>query len=80
LQTLESTKDGWIWTIFNGERITIDQTLIVKQFSVNVEGEMDATNALVKKVQMALKNIIGPHAFINKWAVECHLHEGIISC
>jgi hypothetical protein len=27
---------------------------------------MDATNALVKKVQVALKNIIGLDAFVNK--------------
>jgi hypothetical protein len=30
LQTWESTKDGRIQAIINGERITIDQTLIVK--------------------------------------------------
>jgi hypothetical protein len=27
---------------------------------------MDAVNALVKEVQMALKNTVGPDAFINK--------------
>jgi len=64
--TWESTKDGRIRTIICGERITIDQTLIIKQFGINVEGVMDATNALVKKVQVALKNIIGSDAFVNK--------------
>jgi hypothetical protein len=46
LQTWE--KDGQIWTIVNGESIIVDQTLIVKQFGVNVEGVMDVVNALVK--------------------------------
>jgi len=43
----------------------------VKQFSVNVEGVVDVANALVKEAQVALKNIIGPEAFINKeqWSV-----------
>jgi len=31
-----------------------------------MKGVMDATNALVKKAQVALKNIIGLYAFINK--------------
>jgi hypothetical protein len=52
----------------------------VKQFSVNVEGAMDATNALVKEAQVALKNITGPHAFINKGIVEHHPHERRILC
>ncbi len=71
LWTWEITKDGWIWAIINGERITIDQTLIAKQFNVSVEGAMDATNALVKKTQMASKNIIGLDAFVNKeqWSI-----------
>ncbi len=58
LQTWESIKDGQIGKIVNGERITIDQTLITKQFGVSAEGVVDATNALVKEAQMALKNII----------------------
>jgi hypothetical protein len=55
----------------NGERITIDQTLIVKQFGVSVEGAMDVLNALFKEAQVALKNIIGLDAFVNKeeWSV-----------
>jgi methenyltetrahydromethanopterin cyclohydrolase len=45
--------------------------LIVKQFGVNVEGAVDATNILVKKVQVALKNIARVDAFVNKeqWSV-----------
>jgi hypothetical protein len=48
----------------NSERISIDQTLIVKQFGVNIEGVMDATNALVKEAQVALKNVTGLDAFM----------------
>jgi hypothetical protein len=33
---------------------------------VSVEGGMDAANALVKEAQVALKNIPGPNAFVNK--------------
>ncbi len=40
--------------------------LIAQQFGINVEGTVDATNALVKKAQFALKNIVGLDAFINK--------------
>ncbi len=49
LQTWESTKHGQIWAIVNGEKITIDQTLIAKQFGVGTKGVVDATNALVKE-------------------------------
>jgi hypothetical protein len=59
-------EDGRIRTIVNGEKITIDQTLFAKQFSVSIEGTMDVANALIKEAQMALKNIVGPNAFINK--------------
>ncbi len=34
--------------IVNGEKVTIDQALIAKQFSVSTEGAMDAANALIK--------------------------------
>ncbi len=60
------TKDGCIWAIVYGEKITIDQTLIVKQFGVNAEGTVDVANALVKEAQVALKNIVGLDAFVNK--------------
>jgi hypothetical protein len=30
LHTWESIEDGWIWVVVCGEKITIDQTLIVK--------------------------------------------------
>jgi hypothetical protein len=40
--------------------------LIVKQFGVNVEGAIDATNVQVKEAQMALKNIARPYVFVNK--------------
>jgi hypothetical protein len=48
------------------EKITIDQALIVKQFGVNAEGMVDATNALVKEVEVAFKNIVGLDEFVNK--------------
>jgi len=38
----------------------------MKQFGVNVEGTMDATNALVEEAQVAFKNIVGLDAFVNK--------------
>jgi len=49
-----------------GEKITIDQALIAQQFGISVEGAVDGTNALVKEAQIALKNIVGLDAFINK--------------
>lgn len=53
------------------EKITIDQVLIVQQFGVNIKGMVDATNALVKEAQVALKNVVGSNAFVNKeqWSV-----------
>jgi predicted transposase YbfD/YdcC len=65
LHTWECTKDGLIQVVVRGEKITIDQMLIIKQFGVNVEG-VDATNVLVKEVQVAFKNIAGLDAFVNK--------------
>jgi hypothetical protein len=41
---------------------------------------MDATNALVKEAQEALKNIIGPDAFINKEQWNVIRIERRISC
>jgi hypothetical protein len=38
----------------------------VKQFGFNIEGVVDVANALVKKAQLALKNIARPYAFVNK--------------
>ncbi len=49
MHTWESKKDGQIQTIVYGEKITIDQVLIAHKFRVNVEGTVDATNALVKE-------------------------------
>jgi hypothetical protein len=45
--------------------------LIVQQFGVNVKEMVDATNALLKEAQVALKNIVGSNAFVNKeqWSV-----------
>jgi hypothetical protein len=65
LHTWDSTKDGQIRVVC-GQKITIFQTLIAKQFGVSTEGAVDVTNALVKKVQVAMKNIIGLDAFVNK--------------
>lgn len=54
-----------------GEKITIDQALIIQQFGVSVEGIVDVVNTLVKEVQIAFKNIVGLDAFINKkqWSI-----------
>jgi hypothetical protein len=49
LHTWESTKDGCIRTIMCGEKIIVDQTLIVQQFGVSVEGVVDAMNGWLKK-------------------------------
>jgi hypothetical protein len=71
LHTWESTKDGCIRTFVYGEKITIDQTLIVQQFGVSFEGVVDAAHALVKEAQVAFKNIAGLNAFVNKeqWSI-----------
>jgi hypothetical protein len=71
LHTQESTEDGHITTIVCGEKITIDQALIIQQFGNCVERMIDVTNALVKKAQVYLKNIVGLDAFINKeqWSI-----------
>ncbi len=59
-------EDGHTRTIVYGEKITIDQVLIAQQFGISVEGLVDATNALVKEAQIALKNIAKLDVFINK--------------
>jgi hypothetical protein len=45
--------------------------LITHEFGVNVEGTIDATNALVKKAQVGFRNIVALNAFVNKtqWSV-----------
>ncbi len=50
-------EDGWIQALVCGEKITINQTLIAQQFCVNVKGDIDAANALVKEAQVAFNNI-----------------------
>jgi len=40
--------------------------LIIKQFGISAEGVVDATNMLVKKAQVAFKNIARVDAFVNK--------------
>jgi hypothetical protein len=49
----------------------IDQSLVVQQFGINVEGTFDVINALVKEAQVSIKNIVGLDGFINKeqWSV-----------
>ncbi len=56
-------KNGWIQALVCGEKITINQKLIAQQFGVNVKGTIDASNALVKKTQVAFKNISRSDAF-----------------
>ncbi len=55
LHICESIKDGCIRAVVCGEKITINQTLIVQQFGVSFEGVVDVANALVKEAQIALK-------------------------
>jgi hypothetical protein len=66
LHTWESTKDGCIQVVVCGEKITIDQTLIVQLFGVNVEGAVDATKTLVNEARVVFKNIARLDAFVNK--------------
>jgi hypothetical protein len=41
---------------------------------------VDVTNALVKETHVALKNIVGLDAFVNKRTMARDLNEGRISC
>ncbi len=66
MHTWESSEDGRIRIIICGEKITIDQVLIIKQFGISVEGIVDAMNTLVKEAQDAFKNIAELDAFVNK--------------
>jgi hypothetical protein len=66
LHTWESIEDGCIKIVVCGEKIIIDQTFITQQFGVSAKREVNVVNTLVKKAQVALKNIVGPDAFINK--------------
>jgi hypothetical protein len=71
LHTWESIEDGQIWAVVCGEKITIDQAIIVKQFGINVEGAVNVANTLVKEAQVVIKNIVGSDAFVNnkQWSV-----------
>ncbi len=66
LHNWESIEDGCIRAIVCGEKITIDQTLIVQQIGVSAKGAVDVSNTLVKEAQIALKNIVKSNAFVNK--------------
>jgi len=77
---LRATKDGHIKKVICGEKITIDQALIVQQFGISVEGTVDATNALFKEAQVALKNIVGLDYVYQQRIMECHLDEGGVPC
>jgi hypothetical protein len=66
LHTWESIEDGCIRVVVCGEKIIIDQALITQQFGISAKGEVNVVNTLVKKAQVALKNIVGPDAFVNK--------------
>ncbi len=59
-------KDERIWTVVCVEKITIEQALIAQQFGLNAKGVVDATNALIKEAQVALKYITRLYVFINK--------------
>ncbi len=67
LHAWESIEDGHIRVVVCGEKITIDQMLIVQQFGISDEWVVNATNALVKEAQVvAIKNIAWSNAFVNK--------------
>ncbi len=66
LHAWESIEDGHIRVVVCGEKITIDQMLIVQQFGISDEWVVNATNALVKEAQVAIKNIARSDAFVNK--------------
>ncbi len=66
LHAWESIEDGHIRVVVCGEKITIDQMLIVQQFGISDEWVVNATNALVKEAQVAIKNIVRLDAFVNK--------------
>ncbi len=66
MHTYESKEDGYTRIVVCGEKITINQMLIVQQIGINVKGVVDVVNALVKKAQVAIKNTIGPDVFLNK--------------
>jgi hypothetical protein len=67
----ESIEDGHTCAIVCGEKITIDQAIIVKKVGVSVEGAVNVANTLVKEAQIAFKNIVRSDAFVNKeqWSV-----------
>jgi hypothetical protein len=46
--TWESTKDGRIQVKVCGEKIIINQAIILRQFGVNAKGVIDALNVVVK--------------------------------
>jgi len=66
LHTWQSIADGHIGIVICGEKITIDQALIIQKFDISVEGTVDATKTLVKEAQVVLKNIVGLDALVNK--------------
>jgi hypothetical protein len=66
LHTYKSKEDGYTRVVVCGEKITINQMLIVQQIGINVKGVVDAVNALVKKAQVVINNTIGPDVFVNK--------------
>jgi hypothetical protein len=42
----------------------IGKVLIHEQFGIYSEGVIDATNATFQEAKIALRNIVGPHAFV----------------
>ncbi len=66
MHTYKSKEDGYTRVVVCGEKITINQMLIVQQIGINVKGVVDAVNALVKKAQVVINNTIGPDVFVNK--------------
>jgi hypothetical protein len=66
LHIWESIDDGCIQVVVCGEKIAIDQLLIVQEIGVSVEGAVDVANVFVKEAQIVFKNIVGLDAFANK--------------
>jgi hypothetical protein len=71
LQTWEAMEDGRILRWICGQEIFIDQVLIHEQLGISKEGIVYAINAAFEEAKIALKRIVGPHAFVEneQWNV-----------
>ncbi len=70
-------EDGRILGRVRGQEILIDQVLIHEQLEISKEGAIDVVNATFEEAKIALKRIVGPHAFVEneQWSVVCMKEE-----